>query len=847
MKRRVIGLLANVDAGKTTLSECLLYMTGQIRSKGRVDHRNTFLDTDDIERERGITVFSKCASFEYGDTLFTLIDTPGHIDLSSEMERTLSILDAAVLILSAPDGVDPYSKRLFKMLAPLEIPVFIFVNKMDMALMYKKDILKLIKQNLSENCICFDDTKDEMYEELSLCDEEIMECFLEKGTVPPEDISYLIVSRKAFPVYFGSGLKGKGVDAMLKGLAEYSLAQNYYDAFAALVYKIDYSGGAKMTFMRMLGGELKCRDSVFYEDGSSEKVTQIRIYQGNRFKTVESVSAGEVCAVLGLTKTSAGMGLGKALPVKKTENVSVVEYKIICDDDKKDDVFRALFLLCEEDPSLGVRSDRPGGDIYACLMGEVHIQIVKRLVKERFGFDIDLELSDVIYKETVRKSSIGIGHFEPLRHYAEVHLLIEPAKRGEGIHYFSKCSTDVLALPYQKQILNALMQDDPIGVLTGAGLTDVNVTLVAGKAHEKHTEGGDLRQAAKRALRQGLLKTENILLEPYENFVIKVPAAVMGRLMTDLSALGAEFAGPELSGDISELSGKGPVRLLNGYKSLLRSYAGGDYSWESEFCGFLECTDAEEIISKKGYDPLKDNEHSADSVFCSHGSGEIVSWKEVDARAHVSKGSYEAGKPLAASGAVRTQRKNDDDDDLEKIFERTYGKIKRERYPIRESKTISNAPVSDKVYKKPGPKKENILIIDGYNVIYDWKELRELADDNIDSARDALIDRMINYKGFTGKDLMIVFDAYRTPNPHSIEEFKDGLRIVYTARNESADLFIERFAHSSAKDKALTVVTSDGLEQLHVFAQGAVRMSSNEFHEEIIRTEEIIRERLEKR
>lgn len=855
-KRHIcVGLLAHADAGKTTLSEGLLYLGGSIRKVGRVDHGDAFLDTYALEKERGITIFSKQARLTLENTEFTLLDTPGHVDFSAEMERTLQVLDYAILVISGMDGVQSHTQTLWRLLSKYNIPTFLFVNKMDQDGCDHDILLADLKKRLSENCVDFCASSEELLENLAVCEEGLLESYLESGEIAEEDIARLIKERKTFPCFFGSALKMTGVEEFLAALENYTVEKQYPDAFGAKVYKIARDEqGNRLTYLKITGGSLRVKTTLTNRGKLStaipgniaeeweEKVDQIRLYSGAKYETTSEAAAGEVCAATGLTKTYPGQGLG----AEEDSDVPVLEpvlnYQIIlpegCDVHK---MLRNLKELEEEDPQLHIVWDSALEEIHAQLMGEVQIEVLKRLIWERFHTAVDFGSGSIVYKETVASVSEGVGHFEPLRHYAEVHLMIEPGEPGSGCQFFTACSEDVLARNWQRLILTHLEEKEHIGVLTGSALTDVQITLIGGRAHLKHTEGGDFRQATYRAVRQGLKKAKSVLLEPYYEFRLELPAENIGRAMADVTKMQGTFLPPETDGETAILTGTAAVSLMRDYPKEVAVYSSGRGRIFLRLKGYAPCQNQEEIVEAIGYDSESDLENPTGSVFCAHGAGFVVPWDQVEDYMHVEGTQIEepvmetpvsahtpkvGGKGFSYSGSYEEEK------ELQAIFERTFGPVKREPSSwAGRSTAVSEKSVSrGKVNNKP---KEEYLLVDGYNIIFSWEELRDLAKDDLHAAATKLMDILSNYQGYKHCTLILVLDAYKLEG-HAEETISyHNIYVVYTKEAETADQYIERTVHKLGKQHNVTVATSDGLEQVIILGQGAHRLSATDLKNEI--------------
>lgn len=846
-----IGLLAHVDAGKTTLAEGLLYHTGAIRKMGRVDHQNAFLDTYELERARGITIFSKQAGFTLGDREVVLLDTPGHVDFSAEMERTLQILDYAVLIIGGTDGVQGHVETLWRLLRQYKIPVFLFINKMDQDGANSAEILKELQGRLDEKCIDFtaSQPQEEFMENLAMCDETVLETYLEEGEISEKQIRELIARRKVFPCYFGSALKSQGIQEFLEGLETYTKVPDYPDTFGAKVYKISRDEkGSRLTHMKITGGNLKVKQVLSGEDWE-EKADQIRIYSGAGFEAVKEVPAGAVCAVTGLTRTHAGQGLGIEQTSGEPLLIPVLNYEIqLPEECDVHQMFLKLRQLEEEEPELHIVWNPQLNEIHAQVMGEVQIEILKNMIQERFGISVEFGSGNIVYKETIEEPVEGTGHFEPLRHYAEVHLLLEPGEPGSGLEFAVSCSEDMLDKNWQRLILTHLEEKAHKGVLTGSDITDMKITLVAGKAHLKHTEGGDFRQATYRAVRQGLRKARSVLLEPVYEYRLEVPSDMVGRAMTDIQKMYGTFQGPEIEGEMSVLTGVAPVVTMGGYQSEVTAYTRGRGRLSCTLKGYQPCHNAEEVIEAAGYEPDADMENPTGSVFCAHGAGFVVNWDEVDTYAHIQTElgleeteqetvlQTQPAQPYKSFDEIRL-----DQEELEEIFTRTYGSIRRERNAFQKTSRTVTAPASPRKSKPKEPEKE-YLLVDGYNIIFAWEDLNELAKVNIEGARNKLMDILCDYQGYKKCTLILVFDAYKVEGGQGSVQKYHNIHVVYTKEAETADQYIEKTVHEIGKKYHVTVATSDALEQVIILGQGADRLSARNLREEIQRMKEEIRE-----
>jgi len=858
MKKIVIGILAHVDSGKTTLSEALLYQSGNINKLGRVDHRDSFLDTFALERDRGITIFSKQAVLKYKDTEFTLLDTPGHVDFSAETERTLQVLDYAVLVISATDGIQSHTQTLWKLLSKYNVPCFLFINKMDLDGADKERVMTELKTKFSDGCVDFGcEDKSEFYENIALCDEGLLNQYYENETVDNKDIIRCIKGRKIFPCLFGSALKLTGVGEFLECLYTCTQMPKYGSEFAGKVYKISEDKGQRLTFLKVTGGSLKVKEILKADKNqNSEKVNQIRIYSGEKFSTIDTAEAGTVCAVTGITFTKPGDGLGKekstGLPVLEP----VLTYRLeLPDGVDSHTALEKMRILESEDPQLKVVWNERLGEIQVQLMGDIQLEILQSIISERFGINADFGKGNIIYKETITDTVEGIGHFEPLRHYAEVHLLMKPGKRDSGIIFKTDCKEDLLDKNWQRLILTHLYERTHIGVLTGSPITDMEITLVSGKAHAKHTEGGDFRQATYRAVRQGLRSANCILLEPIYEFTLEVPTENIGRAMTDIQRMSGNFNLPETVGDFSVISGTAPVSTMYDYSRDVMQYTHGKGKLNCTLKGYESCHNTEEVIAAIGYDCDADTDNPCDSVFCSHGAGYTVKWDEVKSRMHLpSILSAPKSDYIKSENRITLSKCRDKDNlfaldkELMQIFEQTYGPIKkRSASPDQSHFTFTKSSDNkneNKKYKGTRPPRyegTEYLLVDGYNVIFSWDNLRELSKNNIDGARNTLINILCNYQGYKKCEVILVFDAYKVKgNPREVEKV-NNINIVYTKEAETADMYIEKVSHKLAKNHKVSVVTSDALEQLIILENGALRVSSREFLYEIQQAEEDIK------
>ena len=887
MKHITIGILAHVDAGKTTLSECMLYLSGQIRKLGRVDHKDAFLDTYELERERGITIFSKQAELKMGNLGITLLDTPGHVDFSAEMERTLQVLDYAILVINGADGVQGHTRTLWSLLKRYRIPTFLFINKMDQVGTDKEKVLEDLQNRLDEGCIDFTEKSDAFFDAVAMCEEKAMEEYLESERVEDTTIAEMIGKRKVFPCYFGSALKMEGVQEFMDEMAGYiekneqvknvmvsderNAMEKGTEVFGAKVYKISRdASGSRLTHLKITSGSLKVKDILKgkvqkkdhsdenenVEDTWEEKVNQIRIYSGEKYEMVQGAESGMICAVTGLNYTYPGEGLGIAEESEAPALEPVLSYKIKlpegCDIHK---MLGSLRILEEEDPMLKIVWNEELGEIHAKLMGAVQIEILKSLIKDRFGVDVEFDTGNIVYKETIQNTVEGVGHFEPLRHYAEVHLKMEPGERGSGIVIGTDCSEDMLDKNWQRLILTHLLEKEHRGVLTGSVITDMKITLTAGRAHLKHTEGGDFRQATYRAVRQGLMQAESMLLEPYYDFQLEIPSGMIGRALTDIQRMNGETGTPQTEGEMTTIEGYAPVTGMRDYQMEVNSYTRGQGYLTCTFRGYEPCRNAEAVIEEIGYDPERDIENPTGSVFCSHGAGFNVPWNQVPEYMHLEnqlekeraleeakRQSEQAARQVPRAARTPGVYSKAAEKELEEIFIRTYGKVER--------KGGLTPKTYESEYAKKQRKKEEAmqeyLLVDGYNVIFAWEELKELAKVSIEAARDKLMDILCNYQGYKKCVLILVFDAYKVEG-YALEIQKyHNIHVVYTKEAETADQYIEKVVHHIGRKYHVTVVTSDGVEQVITMGQGGTRISSRDFLEEIEYTKKLIEEDNEK-
>lgn len=822
-RRVVIGITAHVDAGKTTLAEAMLYRTGQLRKLGRVDHGSAAMDSHLLERERGITIFSSQAELPLGDMEVTLLDTPGHVDFSAEMERTLSVLDYAILVISGVDGVQAHTRTLWRLLELYRVPTFLFVTKMDFGRRDRDCLMESLRHELGEGCVDFTPAaRDRRMEQLATCREDALEAYLDTGMVPEELVRQLVRQRLVFPCWFGSGLKLEGIDEFLEGLARYVEPPAYPAAFSARVFKISHDAqGKRLTHLKVTGGTLRVRDAISY-GGRQEKAAQLRIYTGGRFRPVDQVPAGGICAVQGLTATWGGQGLGEREEAVRPVLEPVMRYRMALPPDcDSRTLLPQLRQLEEEDPQLRFTSH--GGEIHVSLMGRIQAEILRSLVAQRFGVEVELDRGRVLYKETIDALVEGVGHYEPLRHYAEVHLLLEPLPQGSGLVLATRCSEDQLDRNWQRLILTHLQEKDHLGVLTGSAITDMKITLMSGRAHIKHTEGGDFRQATYRAVRQGLMQARSRLLEPYYAFRLEVPPEQLGRAISDVRLRSGSFDAPEEAGDMTLLRGRVPVTEFDDYAQEVASYTGGRGRLSLEPAGYGPCHNPDAVIAAADYDPEADLENTPDSVFCAHGGGFPVKWNRVAEYMHL-PGCLE--KPRDEEAPARRRCIRLDDAELEAIMAREFGPVRRPLYRAPEKRET----LPDTGLREIG---QRYYVVDGYNVIFDWDELHALADRDLSAARERLMDTLCGWAAFTHTQVVLVFDGYKVPG--SLGEKLDyrGIHVVYTKERETGDMYIERFLQQVGKNDHVRVVTSDGLIQLSAVRTGVMRMSSAEFGRQV--------------
>ena len=834
MKKAVIGILAHVDAGKTTLAESVLLDTGVLRSAGRVDSGNTALDTHSLEKERGITIFSSQAVFRTGNREFTLLDTPGHVDFSCETERTLRVIDAAVLVISGTDGVQAHTKTIGNLLELYRIPVFIFVTKMDYSRKTEEELIQELCRDFSPDCVNFSDTDSASFrEKVAMCSESLLEKYLGGEDITREDLSRRIFSRKVFPVFFGSGLKNTGVEEFVNALDYYFEDKMYPDVFGARAFKISHDKETRLTHLKVTGGTLKVRDSVTI-DGKAEKISRIRIYTGAKYETVDEAAPGTVCAVEGLSLSSSGQGFGFEDSFYSPYLEPVMKFRLGLPDgcDVKE-FMPKLRELEEEEPGLNVTWNDFLKQIQIGLMGDIQAEILKAIIKDRYGVDVTIDEGKIQYKETIANTVEGVGHYEPLRHYAEVHLIMEPLPRGSGLVFRTQCSEDALSRNWQRLILAHLNEKHHLGVLTGSPVTDMKITLAAGRAHLKHTEGGDFRQSTYRAVRQGLMQAESVLLEPYYAFTLLVPFEQLGRAINDIRMRSGTFNSPEEQGEMALIKGTAPVATMNGYASEVASYTSGRGRFGCIPAGYDKCHNSEEVIASMNYNPEGDLENSPDSVFCAHGAGFAVKWDKVPEYMHL-ESCLKKGKDFTPSVNHRNLRI--DDKELEAIMEREFGPVKYELYRPSSYKNNETANEPEPVERK------SWIIVDGYNVIFAWQDLKELAQTDLSAARQKLMEILCNYSAFTKENVVLVFDAYMVSGNQGERFDFHNIHVVYTKERESGDVYIEKLVKEIGKNDKVRVVSSDGLIQLSAVRYGVLRLSSREFEEEVDSVHEKISE-----
>lgn len=837
MKKLTIGVLAHVDAGKTTLSEGILYKTGMIREMGRVDNGNAHLDTDAQERARGITIFSRQAVFSLGDKEITLLDTPGHVDFSAEMERTLQVLDYAILVISGADGVQGHTRTLWRLLNQYHVPVFLFINKMDQQGTDKGKLMEELQSNLSSGCIDFATFgQKDFYEAVAMEDEDLLDFFIEHEMIKMQDLLNMISARKIFPCFFGSALKIQGIDEFLKGLEEFTQVPKYLDDFGARVFKITRDEqGNRLTHLKVTGGNFSVKDRL----SDDEKVNQIRVYSGDKYETVKEAPAGIVCAVTGLSKTRPGQGLGMEQDGIEPFLEPVLTYQMILPEECSPTVLLPkLYELEEEEPQLHIIWKEELQEIQVQLMGKVQIEILKNIIQERFGVSVEFGTGNIVYRETIQDKVEGVGHFEPLRHYAEVHLILEPLKRGSGMRFETACSEDVLDKNWQRLVMTHLLEREHKGVLTGSSITDIKITLVSGRAHQKHTEGGDFRQATYRAVRQGLRQAQSILLEPYYEFRLEVPQNCIGRAMTDLEKMHGTFEPPQTEGNLCLFTGKVPASCVQDYQMEVIAYTKGAGRFSISFGGYEPCHNAQEIIEEKGYDPDRDTENPCDSVFCSHGAGFLVPWDQVKDYMHIEsvleKERLQDEEEVIHS-SVYEEEQWMDAEEVDQILNQTYyaNQSRKNKWKKKKKSQIIEDYKSSAVSSIKRDPSKKYLLVDGYNIIYAWEDLKELSDANMDAARGKLMDVLCNYQGIKKCELIVVFDAYRVKGHETEVMNYHNIHVVYTKEAETADQYIEKFAHEHGRKYDVTVATSDGLEQIIIRGQGCRLLSAREFQKEI--------------
>ncbi len=843
MKRRVVGILAHVDSGKTTLSEALLYTSGKTKRLGRVDHGDAYLDTNQIERQRGITIFSKQAIIATDDCEFTLLDTPGHVDFSAEMERTLQVLDCAILVISGTDGVQSHTETLWRLLRQHKIPTFIFINKMDLNTKDHTSIIEELTERLGDGCIDFTDTNSNSFvESVAMCDEKLMEEYINSNSVNDDSLKLAIARRNIFPCCFGSALKLDGVSEFLSVLSKYTVDINYGAEFGARVFKISKDEkGNRLTFMKITGGKLCVKSTI-----GDEKINELRIYSGEKYDAVPEATSGMVCAATGLTKTVAGMGLGKEPDSDALTLEPIFTYCVkLPQGTDTHTAITKLRQLEEEETQLHILWNEQLREIRIQVMGEVQLEVLKSIISSRFNMDVEFEKGNIIYKETITIKVEGVGHYEPLRHYAEVHLLLEPGKQGSGLKFFSKCNEDELDRNWQRLIMTHLEEKTHLGVLTGSPITDMKITLISGRAHLRHTEGGDFRQATYRAVRQGLMRAESVLLEPWYEFSLTLPTSLVGRAMTDINQMGGSFSPPETIGDTSVIKGSAPAAQMSSYQMELTAYSRGNGRLSCSFKGYEPCRNSEEIIDKIGYIAEADTDNTPNSVFCSHGAGFNVKWDEVFDYMHLPAMKVEEDVTLSSpssNASKNTRRGFASDEELLKIFEQTYGKVIHRNY-----NAMRTPKAEEYKYRTPKskPKLGSYVLIDGYNIIFAWDDLKAAAEIDLDFARTRLIDRVCAYKAMRSCEVIIVFDAYKVKGNHGSVEKINNISVIYTKEAETADAYIERAAHELGKNYDVRVATSDYMEQIIILGGGALRISAKEFEEEVKLAEDEIREFLQ--
>ncbi len=855
-----VGMLAHVDAGKTTLSEGMLFRGGCLRQLGRVDHQDAFLDTGDMERKRGITIFSKQAVLPLEGVTLTLLDTPGHVDFSAEMERTLPVLDYAVLVINGSDGVQGHTLTLWQLLERYHIPTFLFINKMDLPGTDRDSLLAQLQKRLHSHCVSFFPQPEphSLEEEIALCDDAALDQFLDHGRVGVDTVARLIRRRQLFPCFFGAALKLEGVDRLLDGLTRYTCSPSYSGEFGAKVFKITRDQqNNRLTHLKITGGSLRVKDLLSnhhpdlpQERVWAEKVNQIRIYSGERYTVTEEAAAGTVCAVTGLSQTYPGQGLGAEGASLTPVLEPGLSFRVLLPEESDPmSCLLRLRQLEEEDPQLSLSWMESSREIHLHLMGEVQLEVLRHLILERFGLEVDFDAGRIVYRETIARPVIGIGHFEPLRHYAEVHLLLEPGPRGSGLCVDCVCGEDDLSRPWQRQVLSYLQEEEHPGVLTGSPLTDLKITLLTGKAHNKHTQGGDFHKAAGRALRQGLMQAQSILLEPWYQFRLEVPGEAVGRAMTDLQRMTDDLSLPESSGGCTILTGSAPMACLREYTAQVTAYTGGLGRLTCSSRGFAPCRGQEEIVEAIGYDPERDVEHPADSIFCSHGTGVVVKWNEVKEHMHLDSGiclaPQEPPSPFPAAGkdAPKPRGSLEQDAELQAIYEHTYGPIKHRDILPKPVQSRPQTQASPAAVWQEGP---DYLLVDGYNIIHAWEDLREIARLNMDAARQCLMDLLSNYQSFRQKEIILVFDAYQVPGGVGEVSRYHNISVVYTKEAETADAYIEKVTYQMGKQHRVTVATSDSVIQMIIWGHGALRLTPQALREEMEQTNADIRDIIQK-
>ncbi len=840
-KHICMGILAHVDAGKTTLAESMLYLGGRIKKLGRVDHKDTFLDNNEIERERGITIFSKQAELVIADKTITILDTPGHVDFSAETERALMVMDYVVLVISASAGIQSHVMTLWKLLAIYKIPVFVFVNKMDMPDTDMDSMMGELKKVLSDSCICFNNDEESLYEDIAMGSEEALTEYLETGKLSDKTVAALIKERLIFPCFFGSALRLTGVEYFMEKMINYMSVPEYPEEFGAKIYKISRDNkGVRLTHMKIMGGILKNRMEI-----NSNKVGQIRIYSGDSYETVDAAYPGMICAVTGIEDNMPGEGLGITPDSDMPVLTPVLVYRMILPPGI--DVHKTYMQIKdieEEEPQLSLVWNEKLNEINIRLMGAIQTEVLRRIIRERLDIQVEFDAGNIVYRETIAEPVEGVGHYEPLRHYAEVHVLMEPLERGSGIQIESDVSEDVLDKNWQRLIMTNLYEKKHVGVLTGSEITDIKLTVIAGRAHLKHTEGGDFRQAAYRAVRQGLMKAKSVLLEPVYDFTLEIPSSVLGRAMNDIVLMNGKIQDTRTAGENVILTGTAPVECMQGYQITVASYSKGRGRLTCNAGGYMTCHNAEEVIEKIGYDAAGDIANPSASIFCSHGAGFYVSWDQVENYMHIEK--RETTIEYEEPEIVHKPRiKPVNDEELEDIFTKTYGAVKRRTYTPPKT-TVHNNPGDEKylLKKKKPQKKDDYLLVDGYNIIFAWTELKEIAENNMDGARTLLMEKLCNYQGYTGVTVILVFDAYRVRgNRGEVSKYKN-IHLVYTKEAETADQYIEKTVHRIGKNNNVTVATSDALEQIIIFGAGARRLSASGLKDEIMRVQKEIEEHL---